>query len=92
MAIYNIYNKKYYICIYFICVKYNIIHVYLSKYIKLMLANNYINIFNYLYRVIQFDVVLCLHVTGISEKKKHLRVTINCNCSNSINTKNILNL
>jgi len=48
--------------------KYNIIHVYSSKYIKHMPAINHINIFNYLYRVIQFDVVLYLHVPGISSK------------------------
>jgi len=46
-------------------IKYNIIHVNSSKYIKLMLAINYINTFNYLYRVIQFDVVSYLHVPGI---------------------------
>ncbi len=45
--------------------KYNIIHVYSSKYMKRMLAINYINIFNYFYRVIQFDVVSYLHVPGI---------------------------
>jgi hypothetical protein len=48
--------------------KYNIIHVYSSKYMKLMLAINYINIFNYLYRVMQFDVVSYLHVPGILAK------------------------
>ena len=48
--------------------KYNIIHVYSSKYIKLVLAINYINIFNYLSRVIQFDVVSYLHVPGILAK------------------------
>ena len=72
-------------------IKYNIIHVNSSKYIKLMLAINYINTFNYLYRVIKFDVVSYLHVPGISAKN-HLCVSINCNCSNSILAKNILNL
>jgi hypothetical protein len=48
--------------------KYNIIHVYSSKYVKLMLAINYINIFNYLYRVIQFDVVSYLNVPEILAK------------------------
>ncbi len=45
--------------------KYNIIHGNSSKYIKLVPAINYINIFKYLYRVIQLDVVLYLHVPGI---------------------------
>ena len=47
---------------------YNIIHVNSSKYKKCMPTINYVNIFHYLYRVIQFDVVLYLHVPGISEK------------------------
>ena len=48
--------------------KYNIIHVYSSKYIKRMRAINYIKLFNYLNRLIQFDVVLYLHVQIILAK------------------------
>ncbi len=44
---------------------YNIIRVNSSKYIKLIPAINYINILNYLYRVIQFDMVSYSHVPGI---------------------------
>jgi hypothetical protein len=45
--------------------KYNIIHVYSSKYIKRMPTINYTNIFNYFLWIIQFDVLLYLHVSGI---------------------------
>jgi hypothetical protein len=68
MSIYTIYNKEYYILIYFISFKYNIIHVNSSKYIKRMPAFNYINIFKNAYRVVQFDVVLYLHVPEILAK------------------------
>ena len=47
---------------------YNVIHVYSSKYIKRMQAINYIKLFNHLNRIIQFDVVLYLHVPGILAK------------------------
>ena len=70
--------------------KYDIIHVYSSKYIKRMQDFNYINVFNYLNRVVHFDVVLYLHVPGIIAK--HLCASINCNCSNSRIKQNILNL
>ena len=87
MAIYNIYNKDYYICIYFDCFKYNIMLVYSSKYIKCMKVINFINLLNYLNRAMQFDVVLYLHVPGMLAKKSY--VSIYCNCSNSIIAKNL---
>jgi hypothetical protein len=70
----------------FICFKYNIIHVYSHKYIQRMQSINYFNLFNYRRRIIQFDVVLYLHVPGILQKK-YLCVSINCNCFNSIIAK-----
>ena len=65
---------------------YNIIRVNSSKYIKLMPTINYINILNYLYRVLQFDMVSYLHVPGILAKNNSC-VSINCNCSNSMLAK-----
>jgi hypothetical protein len=65
-----IYIIKSTIYVYILFFKYNIIHACSSKYIKRMpTIINYINIFNYLINgVIQFDVVLYLHVPRISAK------------------------
>jgi hypothetical protein len=65
MALHNINNMEYYICIYSICYKYNIIHAYSSKYIKRMQFINYINLSNYRNMTIQLDVVIFLHLPGI---------------------------
>ena len=45
--------------------KYNIIHVYPSKYVKRMQVTNYIILYNYLNGAIQSHVVLYLYVPGI---------------------------